>query len=361
MIHARTFVCIASAAALATGLSASFATQSAPATAPPATKDAPSKTLPTKAPPPAAPGKSAPPAGAPGTPGTPSLAPPKPAASAPKITPQQSTDKVPTAEEVFKKHIEATGGLDAWKAKKSMNSTGVMRFPSAGLEGKMVVKAMLPNQMLMTMDITGIGVVSAGFDGTTGWSINPMAGPTILEGKPLDDMRRQADFQRDLLLAGNPGKSEVKGPALFGVTEVWNVTVREADGRETTNLYDRKTGMLVGTIMNVASQMGEVPVTVVMSQYNDFDGVKWPKLALSWTPVGQQEIITDTIEWNTVPAAEFALPPEIVALQSRKKSPTGPGGAPAGPGGKPTGPSTKPAGPGGPAPKDPPATPPQGK
>jgi hypothetical protein len=242
---------------------------------------------------------------------------------------------MPTAEEVFKKHIEATGGMDAWKAKKSMHATGMMRFPSAGIEGKMVVKATLPNLMLMTMDLTGIGLVSAGFDGTTGWSINPMAGPTILDGKALEDMRRQADFQRELLLATNPGKSEVLGPAMFGTTEVWNVTVREAEGRETTNLYDRKTGLLVGTVMKVASPMGEVPVTMAMNQYTDFDGVKWPKMALSWTPVGQQEIVTETIAWNAVPESEFALPPEIVALRDKKKS--------------------------APAPKDPPAKTPQGK
>ncbi len=211
-----------------------------------------------------------------------------------------------------------------------MHSTGAMRMPAAGLEGKMDIKAMSPNLMYMNMEIPGVGAIKGGFDGTTGWATNPMAGPTIIEGSALEDFRRQADMHRDLRLAMEPGKSEVIGLATFGPKTVWSVQVREGNGREYINLYEKDGGLLCGSIMKVATQMGELPVTSVIGQYKDFGDVKVSTNITAWSPVGAQEITTDTCTWNTMTAKDFAAPPEIAALVAEKAKPVTPAAPPQG-------------------------------
>src|SRR3712207_8571336 len=36
------------------------------------------------------------------------------------------------------------------------------------------------------------GQMSSGYDGTVGWSVNPMQGPRLLEGKELEQLREDA-------------------------------------------------------------------------------------------------------------------------------------------------------------------------
>ena len=40
-----------------------------------------------------------------------------------------------------------------------------------------------PNKMQMMTTIPGVGAIQVGFDGTTGWSVDPMQGPRVLAGK----------------------------------------------------------------------------------------------------------------------------------------------------------------------------------
>ncbi len=268
---------------------------------------------------PAAPPK-APPA-APAVPAAPTVPPAPTAPAAPKAMPKapvvkavETTGEKPTAAEVFKKHLDATGGEAALTAKKSMTSTGAMRMPSVGIEAPMTIKAMLPNLLAVSLELPQQGTTRMGFDGTTGWSIDPMRGPVLLGDAELSDFRRRSDFLRDFKLAKNPGKSEVMGAAEFNGKQVWQVRVVEEGDSDTTNLYDQSTGLMIGTMMVAKTQMGDIPVTVVVEEYGDFDGIKVPTRTVLWMMMQAQELVTKSVEWDNVTATEFALPKEIAAL-----------------------------------------------
>lgn len=287
--------------------SAAWALQSAPA--------APA------APPPNAPATPAAPQGA--SPAAPPSTTPAPKArpKAPTIVPVETTEEKPTASAIFAKHVAATGGDAAWSAKTSMRSTGSMRVPAIGIDAPMTIKGMDPAFVDVTIELPQQGTTRVGYDGTIAWSMDPMRGPMLLQPTEIADLTSRADFRRDLKLAKDAGKAEVVGLAQFNGRKVWQVRLAEGDAPATINLYDEESGLLVGSTMVSRTQMGEIPVTVVMDEYKDFDGVKLPAKTVLWMMMQSQEILTSTVEWNALTAADFTLPQEIQALVKARDAP----------------------------------------
>jgi hypothetical protein len=314
--------------------------------------------------PPAAP-QTAPDTAPAGAPPAKAPAPPAPKArpKAPTIEPVALEGEKPAASTLFGKHLEATGGEAAWASRTSMRSTGAMRVPSVGIEAPMVVKGMDPAFVDVVIELPQAGTTRVGYDGTTAWSIDPMRGPMLLQPAEIADLTSRADFRRDAKLAKDAGKAEVVGPAKFNGHDVWQVRIAEAEGAGTVNLYDRQTGLLVGSTMVSRTQMGEIPVTVVMEDYKDFDGVKMPTRTVLWMMMQAQEIVVNAVEWNTLSAKDFALPPEIQALVKARDAAAPPAGTTAAPAGTGSGaPPASPASPaeGGAAPAGGGTTPPKG-
>ena len=48
------------------------------------------------------------------------------------------------------------------------------------MSGDLEISQARPNKTMMRINVTGIGQIEQGFDGTTGWSINPMQGPRVM-------------------------------------------------------------------------------------------------------------------------------------------------------------------------------------
>ncbi|MFM8641819.1 MAG: hypothetical protein ACKOEP_03155, partial [Phycisphaerales bacterium] len=123
---------------------------------------------------------------APAKPAVPPASTPAPAApAAPAVPPAPAGPRklahdgdLPAAKAVFAKHLAAIGGEEAWAAKTGMVSTGSMEIPAAGLKGTMKMSAMVPAKVLVEIDLPGMGKTASGFDGTTGWTSDPMRGPS---------------------------------------------------------------------------------------------------------------------------------------------------------------------------------------
>jgi len=265
---------------------------------------------------------------APSAPTTPA-APAAPAAPARPATPAAPAGpraiafegEKPSAKEIFTKHLDAIGGAKAMKSKESMVAIGSMEIPAAQLKGSMRTVARVPASVVIAMDLPGIGATSSGFDGTTGWTVDPMRGPSIMGAKEVAQVRRDGDFLRDLRLAEEP-EGEVTGLFDFDGKPCWAVTVPGRDGAAATqNYYERETGLMRGMSMTASTPMGELPVTVVTDEYKDFGGIK---LATRTTTkvMGQVQVMTvDAVEWNSAKDSDFDLPAEIKALRDAAPAP----------------------------------------
>lgn len=98
------------------------------------------------------------------------------------------------ADELVAKAIEAQGGTAAMKAVNSQKATG--KFMTQGMEIAYTMVHARPNQLRIDAAFMGMSIVQC-FDGTKGWSINPMTGSQ--DAQPMGDVeaksfRLQADM-----------------------------------------------------------------------------------------------------------------------------------------------------------------------
>ena len=266
---------------------------------------------------------------APAAPGRPVVSAP-PAPADPKEIPFEGA--APSAAEIFRKHLDATGGEQAWAGKTQMRSKGAIEIPSAGLKGSNETVAVAPDKVLVTIDLPGMGQTRSGSDGTVGWSIDPMRGPALMDDKQLAQLRQEANFRLDVELAKDPKDAQVTGLFDFEGAPCWRVTMKPAGGTgEMHRFYDKETGLLRGMGMKMPTPMGEIPATVVTSDYKDFGGIMLSTRSVMKV-MGQQQVMTvDEVAWDGVDPKAFELPAEIKALKEAPAKPEG-GAATADPG-----------------------------
>ena len=220
---------------------------------------------------------------------------------------------LPDAAGIVKRYVEAMGG-NAFKEKQGMITEGTFTLPAMGTSGPMEVSHARPNQLVLHMTLPGIGEMRSGFDGTVGWSLNPLEGPRVLTGKELSQLRDDAEFSAtirdDRLITSmeTVERKEVEGQACYRVRIVWK------SGRESFDCYAVDSGLLLSTELHTESVMGAVDATVLFSGYTDFDGVRLPTRTVQKV-MGQEFVMTvKSIRFEAIDPAVFELPAEIKAL-----------------------------------------------
>lgn len=136
---------------------------------------------------------------------------------------QEQAAKLPTADEVIARSIEAHGGLAKMKAINSMRMTGRMTV-GPGMEAPIVLESKRPNQSRMDITFQGM-TASQVYDNGTGWQIMPFQGktdPEPLSGDDLKDAEENADIDGpfvDYKAKGHQvemaGKENVEGADCF--------------------------------------------------------------------------------------------------------------------------------------------------
>ena len=225
----------------------------------------------------------------------------------------KADDKLPTPREVIDRFIEVTGGMEAYKAHPYRTAKGYFEMPAMGMRGEMVIRQAAPNLMVASIDLPGMGSMMTGFNGTTGWSTNPMQGPMIMEGKQLEQVKREADFFGSVDILKNFKEARTVGIAEFNGEKCYQLKLTGEEG--ITNVYySVESGLAVGRKSVEISPMGEVPSVMTISGYKDFGGVLTPTMQ-SIEAMGQkQNLVTETVTFEELEPSVFALPPEIKTL-----------------------------------------------
>jgi hypothetical protein len=267
-----------------------------------------------------------------------------PAAERPAPTPSN----LPSASEIFQRSLKAIGGEDALRRHTSMRMEGTIGAEAMGMKGTMVIQALAPNLFLTTIDMQGVGTMKQGFDGNVGWTANPMMGTQLLEGRTLDELRRSADFYRDL----DPGKvwksATVKGVTDFGGRPCHEIAV-EGDMGNGSLFYGVDDGLARGMRLEVDTPMGKLPTTTRMVEYKPFDGL----LIATTTEIEAMGVVqtmrVEKVDFAPIDAKTFELPADVKALVASGKRSAPPASRPN------RGAPAKPA-PAKPAPASPPAS-----
>ena len=297
----------------ASGAQAPTATPSVSPTPPPATPSAPNKV-----------GKGDEPA-APATPSATQTAAPTPSFIITPLTPQPA-GPLPTANDIFTKSIQAIGGEAAIRKHTSMVTKGTLSMPTAGMSGKLEVITLAPNKILTLMEILDVGNITQGFDGKVGWRIDPMLGPSLIEGSMLEELKKSSDMYKDLDPSKIWSKAETKGAVNFGGVPCYEIAVTGGPG-DGALYYDIQTGLTRGMMLTVESSMGKLPSTTMMSDYKEFDGVKIATRTDIETMNIKEVLVVDSVDYKLIDPAIFNLPPEIKALVSGAQTPAAAGAA----------------------------------
>lgn len=237
-----------------------------------------------------------------------------PAAQTPVAQPPAAT-RLPSGREVIDRHIKAIGGRAAVLSHTSMHTTGTYAVPASGMAGTVeTFAAANPDRALQRVTVPGVGEILTGYDGEHGWTVNPMMGPMLQQGKELDQARYDADFYGELREAKKYKSITTLERTTFEGRPCYKLSLVRPDGSEDFEFYDVETGLRAGGINTRESPMGSVTSTSIETGYKKF-GNLLQATTLTVKAMGiEQKITLDSIEYDKVAPTAFDPPAAVKAL-----------------------------------------------
>ncbi len=225
---------------------------------------------------------------------------------------ESAAGDLPLPGALFKKHIDAVGGEQALRAHTTKTINGKLHIKAMGIEGNLHIVAEAPDKIKTTIELGQYGKSLSGYDGTVGWSMDPMSGNRILEGEALKQMIARADFYNsDLNLGKDAVKLETVQTVNFDDGEQHKVLLVDANGEESYLYFSKETGLLSGIDRMETGAMGKMPTQIRLSNYLETDGIKTPRKITSVQNGGETVIEIDSVSYNALAENAFDLPVEI--------------------------------------------------
>lgn len=225
---------------------------------------------------------------------------------------KKKADDLPTVMELREHYLEVTGESkmyehDSWKM------TGTFALPAQGLGGALAIWG-AADRMYVAIEIPGLGLMEEGYDGTTGWSNDPMQGPRIKDEAETAATAFNADVTSTW-----PEKYEVMenlGAEEFQERPVWHLRLVPRGGLpERSLMIDRETGLELAMITTTPTAMGDITSTTVMSDWKTTDtGIMYPGTMVS-EAMGMRQVMTlERVEFDPEGEPPFAPPTGVRAL-----------------------------------------------
>jgi hypothetical protein len=224
-------------------------------------------------------------------------------------------EALPDAATILDRYVEVTGGKEAYAKHKSEIETGTLVYPAQGLKAKITRYAAEPDNYLASVEITGIGKMDTGVTDGVAWDNSVVLGARIKSGDEKALALREATFNATLYWRKLFPKVETTGVDSVDGEVCYKVLLTPAEGRTETRYFSKESGLLLKATTVAVTQMGEIPVEMLFSGYQESNGVRAPSV-VTQKAAGQEFTITiESVRVNEeIPAGKFAFPAEIRAL-----------------------------------------------
>ncbi|MET0396290.1 MAG: hypothetical protein ABW277_05670 [Longimicrobiaceae bacterium] len=230
-----------------------------------------------------------------------------------------AAQQLPPAKQVIDRYVEAVGGREAIARHRFRTMETEMSMPAMGMTMPMKMVMAAPNRIVTTAEMPGAGTLRSGYDGSVGWQVNPMTGPSLMSGAELEQVAQTADFFSLLNYDKLYRSMETTERTELNGRPCYRVKLTTATGRESWQCFDTETGLMVASGGKQESQMGSMEVTSLLSDYKEFDGIRMATRSTS-KMMGQDMTMTvKSVSHAPVDASVFALPAEIQALAQAKR------------------------------------------
>jgi hypothetical protein len=222
--------------------------------------------------------------------------------------------RLPRASDVLTRYVKAIGGRETVLKHASRRAIGTFAMPAQGIIGTLELLAARPDRFVLRISLAGVGEIATGYDGTIGWLVNPMTGPMLLQGRQLDQLRADSEFDAALHDPARYRALEIVERVEFEGRPAYKLRALRTSGDEDFEFYDVETGLLLGSIITRESPMGAMKATNVMADYKAFDGLQIPTRQVQRV-MGTEQVLTITgVEFGTLEPSSFAPPAAIRAL-----------------------------------------------
>lgn len=185
----------------------------------------------------------------------------------------------PSAQDILKKYLDATGGRSAWNKIHSRVSQATVIIPGMNLIGEAQMVEEAPDRALVKIVVSDSTFLE-GFDGNTAWSSDPKQGVRQQTGAQVDETRRESDFRFPVDFPelypklSTPAATTIDGRAVY-VIDATPQGAAEPDRA----YFDAQSGLLIRMVTQHHNDDGSTePFREDFSDYRAVDGVKIPFL-----------------------------------------------------------------------------------
>lgn len=234
------------------------------------------------------------------------------ATQAPVPAPAQQA--LPEARTIIDRHIELIGGRKALMGHSSTRAVGTVSMPAQGMNGTFEMLGAKPNKVLVRVTVPGIGEMLEGFDGTNGWSVLAIMGPSLSQGKELEQTRFFSDYFAELHDPARYDSIKTVEKATFDGRACYKISLVRKGGGEDFEFYDVATGLKAGVVGSRETQMGAIVATEMRGEYRKFGNLLQPT-SIRQSAMGIEQVVTiTTVEYDNVPSTAFEPPAAVKAL-----------------------------------------------
>lgn len=186
-----------------------------------------------------------------------------------------STVAVKPAKDVIANYIAAIGGEAAVKKITSLQQNGEMEMQGQKLT--VTMKNLAPNASTMEISMMGQTAMKQAFNGTTGYNMQ-MGQKKELTGDDLAEKKAEKGIVSQLFYTTDGTKLESAGTAKVGTADAYKITVTSPAGKQKTEYYDVKSGLLLKEEKTVKAGTMEITQSVEFGDYKKVGEVLFPHL-----------------------------------------------------------------------------------
>jgi hypothetical protein len=224
--------------------------------------------------------------------------------------------KAQSADDILTKYFTSIGGLDKWKALKSMKAEGKMSMQ--GMDFPFVVYSKPVAKQKVEVQVQGIQIIQA-YDGKDAWMLNPMMGgkdPVKMsdeESKEFKDQKFEDEFI-DYAKKGHEvkllGTEEIDGVKCYKIQLVKN---KNNDQEDVTEIHYFDSENYVPILRVTYARTGPAKgqeIKTFLSDYQDVNGLMIPFFVDSQMngQTFQKMTLTKVILNEPIDDAAFAFP-----------------------------------------------------
>jgi hypothetical protein len=179
---------------------------------------------------------------------------------------------VPTAEQLFARHLQAAGGEAALTQLHSRVMKGT-RWSSEGWSSPVQIEQEAPDKWKESLTVQAQFVNV--FDGMHGWN-QDNNGVHDLNSENLAKLKEDAVFYRDLKLREMFPEARAIGKEKIDGKDCYLVEAKSTRAEQRQLYFDAQTGLLVRIVRFNPSPFGPIPDAVDYGNYRELDGVQVP-------------------------------------------------------------------------------------